>query len=191
MKFFSGIWSKYYDDEKVKFDLEKDVLKSRNLILYPGRFYVLRYMPDDKKKIINTRPVVLSLGPSQKDKNQYLCLDLCVLPKTLRLKFIELFYDMFKKEIEPNIREYWEIKDADRQSYIKNLTYQNLLKIRDFNILKFAIKKYNIKEIKEIYSLLYCDVFKVIGKFADENYYINDNLANIQKDYLDKIKKMK
>lgn len=189
-KIFSTLWSVQYDKEKLKFDVDKEALRSGTPILYPGRFYVLNHRPKDTKKITNTRPVILSLGPSKKDKDVYLCLDLCILPKSVRFKFIEIFFDLFKKEIQPNL-DYWEVKDADKQSFIKNLSYQNLLKIGDFRILQFAIKKYNIKDIQKIYSLLYCDVYKVIGNFADENYYINDTISNIQKGFLDKIKTMK
>ena len=191
MKIFSSVWSEQFDKEKLEVNLKKDVLKSSKPVLYPGRFYVLNHAPKDKKKVSNTRPVVLSLGPSKKDPQLFLCIDLCILPKPVRYKFIEMFYEMFNKQIGKDIEKYWDPKDADKQSFIKELSYDKLIKAPNFKILTLAFKKYNIKEVKEVYSLLYCDVYKVIGNFADTNYYVNDTLANIQKDFIDKSKKIK
>ena len=188
MKIFSGKWAEEFDKEKGTFSLDEDVMKSKDKILYPGRFYILQYMSKEKDKPINTRPVVLGLGISKKNPEDFLCIDLCVIPKPIRIKFIEMFYEMFRKDIEPNIQKFWEIKDADNQSYIKRLTYGNLIKVKDWDILKYALKKYKIKNTKVIYSMLYCDVYKVLGKFADEDMYINGKIADIQKEFLDNIK---
>ena len=45
-------------------------------ILYPGRFYILNYKSKTDKRY-NSRPVIISLGLSEKDPNSYLCIDLC------------------------------------------------------------------------------------------------------------------
>lgn len=189
MKIFSGKWSEEYDRDKISFDLKKDVLQSKSVILYPGRFYILQYM-SKTKDVTNTRPVILSLGLSQKDPESFLCLDLCVIPKDIRIKFIEMFYNLFSNEIKWNVERFWEIGDADKQKEIKTLTYQNLFKIKDFKIFKTAIKRYKIKNTKTIYSLLYSEVYKVIGKFADENMFINGNISDVQKDFLKKASQM-
>ncbi|MCM1217707.1 MAG: hypothetical protein NC548_24710 [Lachnospiraceae bacterium] len=161
---------------------------SKDTVLYPGRFYILQYVSKEKEKPINTRPIVLGLGISKKHPEDFLCIDLCVIPKPIRLKFIEMFYKMFKRDIEPNIQKYWEINEADKQTYIKSLTYGELIKVKDWDILKYALKKYKIKNTKKIYSMLYCDMYKVLGNFADENMFINGTIKDVQKEFLDKIK---
>ena len=190
MEIFSGKWAIEFDKEKGKFDLKKDILLSNKVPLYPGRFYVLEYMSKTEKPF-NTRPVIISLGISQKDPESFLCIDLCDIPKDIRIKFVEMFFDMFSSEIAPNMRDFWEIKDADKQSQIKKVTYQNLMKVKDFKIIKTAVKKYKIKNIKKIYSLLFNDVYKVIGDFCDVNMYLNGKLIDVQKEFLKEAKKIK
>lgn len=190
MQIFSGKWSDEFDRSKSVFEIDKDALETNNIVLFPGRFYILKYM-SESKDVTNTRPVILSLGISQKDPDSFLCIDLCVIPKPIRIKFIEMYFNMFKQEIEPNIKKYWEVKDADKQEQIKQVTYQNLMKVKDFQILKLALKRYKIKNTKKIYSLLFNDVYKVIGNFSDENMFINGTIVDVQKEFIDKAKKLR
>lgn len=190
MEVFSVKWSEQFDKEKGTVNLKKDFLKSNSKVLYPGRFYILQYMSKEKDKPINTRPIILSLGLSQKDPESFLCIDLCVIPKKIRLKFLEMYFQLFKSEIEPSVRKYWEIKDADEQKEIKRVTYENLMTVKDFKILKYALKRYKIKNTVAIYSLLFNDVYKVIGKFADENMFINGSISDVQKEFMKKSMKL-
>lgn len=188
MEIFSGQWSDEFDKQKGEFELEKDSLESNNIVLFPGRFYILEYM-SKTKDVTNTRPVILSLGLSQKDPESFLCIDLCVIPKNIRIKFIEMYYKMFYREIESNVKKYWEVKDADKQDQIKLVTYQNIFNRKEFQILKPAVKKYKIKNTKKIYSLLFCDLYKVIGNFCDKNMFINGTIYDVQKDFIKQIEK--
>ena len=190
MKIFSGKWSEQFDKEKGTFDLKKDVLESNKLPLLPGRFYILNYMSKSDKPT-NTRPIIISLGLSKKDPESFLCIDLCVIPKPIRIKFVEMYFQLFSREIEPNIQKYWELEDADKQSEIKRATYTNILSVKDFNIIKLAIKRYKIKKTVKIYSLLFCDVYKVIGDFADENMFVNGTIKDVQADFFEQSKKIK
>lgn len=189
MQIFAGKWSNDFDGDKCKANLDNDAFKSNKLPLLPGRFYVLRYMSKIKEPF-NTRPVIISLGLSKKDPESFLCIDLCVIPKDIRIKVIEKYFQIFYNDIKPSFK-YIDVKDADKQKEVKMVTYQNLMKVKDFEILKPAIKRYKIKDMKTIYSILFCDVYKFIGKFADENMYLNGKIGDIQKDYLEKIKKIK
>ena len=81
-------WVYYFDDDRDNHvDLKIDALESNNVELLPGRFYILQYMSKSEKPF-NTRPIILSLGMSKKDPESFLCIDLCILPKTIRLRFI-------------------------------------------------------------------------------------------------------
>lgn len=189
MKCFSSKWSEEFDRSKNTFDVDREALETNSIILYPGRFYILNYIADTKD-VTNTRPIILSLGLSKKDPESFLCIDICTIPKLIRLKFIERYFELFEKEISPNVKNFWEIKDADKQSQIKLVTYQNIFKIKDFNILKTSIKRYKIKNTKKIYSLLFSDVYKVIGDYADINMFKNGTIVDVQKDFLEKAKKL-
>ena len=84
----------YFDKSKDKVDLKEDALESNSTILYPGRFYVLNYMAKTKD-VFNSRPVIISIGISKSDPDSFLCIDLSILPKKVRLKFIEMYFNLY------------------------------------------------------------------------------------------------
>lgn len=180
----------WFDRHGGVFELEKDALESNSVVLFPGRFYVLQYMTD-KKEVTNTRPVILSLGLSKKDPDSFLCIDLCVIPRPIRLQFLEMYCRLFESEIVKSTKKVDTLSLADKQEQIRQVSYQNLFKIKEFQILKPAIKRYKIKNTKKIYSLMFNDVFKFAGNFTDENYFINGSIVDVQKDFLNKMKTMK
>lgn len=187
---FSGDNADWFDRQGGEFELEKDALETDSIILYPGRFYVLKYM-SKKKEVTNTRPVILSLGLSQKDPESFLCIDLCVIPRQIRLRFLEMYFRLFESEILKSVKKVSGIKDADKQQQITQVSYQNIFKVKDFQILKPAIKRYKIKNTNKIYSILFNDMFKVAGDFTDKDFFINGSVVDVQKDFLDKIKLIK
>ena len=142
------------------------------------------------KDITNTRPVILSLGLSKKDPESFLCIDLCVIPKKIRIKFIEMYYQLFYNDIDSNITKCPDVTDADKQTQIKLVSYQNIFKIKDFQIIKTDVKRYKIKNTKNIYSLLFSDLYKVIGNFCDENYFINGTINDVQKNFIKQATKL-
>lgn len=187
-------WVNEFEREKNSFDFSVDALETNNRVLMPGRFYILRYMPkskDDKNKILNTRPIILSLGLSKKDPESFLCIDLCVMPRKIRIKFLQMFYDMFDRDISQNIKEFPFTDMADKQKMIKEFNYQNLEKIDKFYPVMNAIKRYKIECTRKIYALSYLDIYKVCGEFADENWFINGNIRNVQKEFIEKSKENK
>lgn len=182
------LWVKQFDDEKNHFDYKVDALESNKIVLLPGRFYILQYKPKTTKKdiVLNTRPIILSLGMSKADPESFLCIDLCMMPMQIRLKFVQMFYDMFDEEIIKNMKSFPFTEMADMQTQIKDFNYKALSKIDKLYPVMNAIKRYKIKNTKKIYSLSYTDVYKVLGKFADENWFINGNIGEVQKEFLKK-----
>lgn len=182
------LWVKQFDDEKNHFDYKVDALESNKIVLLPGRFYILQYKPKTTKKdiVLNTRPIILSLGMSKMDPESFLCIDLCMMPIQIRLKFVQMFYDMFNEEITKNMKAFPFTEMADMQTQIKDFNYKAISKIDKLYPVMNAIKRYKIKNTKKIYSLSYTDVYKVLGKFADENWFINGNIGNVQKEFLKK-----
>lgn len=183
MDIFNSKMSEEFDSN-FDFDLDTDALKTDSRILYPGRFYVLKYMSETKKEDINGRPVIISFGISKKDPESFLCLDLCVIPLKVRLKFLETYFRMFRNEIEQSVKRYTDVKDAEKQVWMKKLTYQDFFKFKEFEILKPAIKKYKIKNTMNIYALMYNDIYKVVGKFSDEDMFISGSIRNVQNEFI-------
>lgn len=175
-------------DKNNKFDLSKDALLSNNTVLLPGRFYVLNYMSKTKEEF-NSRPVILSLGISKTDPESFLCIDLCSLPIKVRYRFLEMYYEIFSRELEKNMEQFYFPRNADFQSEIKQFNYDNLKNMVQMIPIKMALKKYKIKNTLKIYSLLFNDIYKVAGKFCDENYYVNGDIRKIQNDFLMKMMK--
>ena len=93
-----------FENEKNHFDCSKDALETNNKVLMPGRFYVLEYRPKDMEsnKPLNMRPVILSLGMSKKDPEAFLCIDLCMIPRTARIRMVSATKkSLNKKSITP------------------------------------------------------------------------------------------
>ena len=181
-------WVDYFEKNGGEVDPKKDFLESNNIVLYPGRFYVLEYMATTKERY-NSRPVIISMGISKKDPDSFLCIDLSVIPIQIRLKFIEMYFNIFKREILDNINKYPYVSDADKQSWMRSFNYENLCKSMTMIPIKNAIKKYKIENTSRIYSLPFSGVYKVIGKYCDEDYYVNGHIRDVQNEFISKMRK--
>lgn len=178
-------WYSYFIKTSDKFDIKQDAKKSGSALLLPGRFYILNYK-SDSKKLYNSRPVVISLGFSEKDPKSYLCIDLCVMPLKVRLKFIETYFKWYQDEIWDNINRFPGVEQADKQIAIKNFNYDNICKSTEAFYIKNAIKRYKVENVFAIYSLPFLKVYKVLYKFCDINCFVNGNITEAQTVFLKK-----
>lgn len=178
-------WYSYFEKSGEKFNIKNDAKKSESAILYPGRFYVLKYKSGTKKRY-NHRPVIISLGLSEKDPNSYLCIDLCVMPLKIRLKFIETYFKWYKDQIWDNINRYPGVEQADKQTPIKNFNYNIICKAAESFFIKNAIKKYKVENVTAIYELPFTKVYRIIGEFCDENFFLNGTIADAQTQFIKK-----
>lgn len=178
-------WYSYFLKSGGKFDIKNDSKKSSSLILYPGRFYILNYKSNTDKRY-NRRPIVISIGLSKKYPNSYLCIDLCVMPLKIRLKFIDAYFKWYSDQIWNNINRYPDVESADKQIAIKNFNYDIICRTAESFYIKNAIKTYNIENVTAIYSLPFSKVYSVIGKFCDENCFSNGTIADAQEYFLKK-----
>ena len=181
-------WVDYFEKSGREVDEKKDFLESNSIVLYPGRFYVLEYSAKTKERD-NARPVIISMGISKKDPDSFLCVDLCVMPVQVRRRFIEMYYNIFKREIQDNIDKHFDVDEADKQSWMRSFNYENLCKSMTMLPIKNAIKRYKIENTRKIYSLPFSGVYKVIGKYCDEDYYVNGSIREVQKEFIDKMRK--
>lgn len=181
-------WVKFFEDGKNKVNPQEDFLESNNIVLYPGRFYVLRYSAKTKERY-NARPVIISMGVSKEDPKSFLCVDLCVIPKKARLKFIEMFFNVFKRDIQSNIDKYLYTEDADKQSWMRNFSYDNVCKMMPMIPIKKAIKRYKIENTRKIYSVPFNRVFKIVGDYCDEDHFVNGRIIDVQREFLEKVRR--
>lgn len=176
-------WYSHFVKNGDVFDIKTDAKKENSVILLPGRFYILKYK-SKTNKIYNTRPVIISLGLSEKDPNSYLCIDLCVMPLKVRIKFVATYFKWYMNQIWDNINKYPDTNSTDKQSQIKNFNYDIICKSADSFYIKNAIKRYKVENVISIYSLSFSKVYKVIGKYCDENYFANGNIMEAQSCFL-------
>ncbi len=176
-------WYSYFIKSGDVFDIKNDAKKGNSVVLYPGRFYILKYKSNTNKRY-NGRPVIISLGLSDKDPNSYLCIDLCVMPLKVRLKFVATYFKWYMNQIWDNINRYPDVNSADKQTTIKNFNYDIICKAAESFYIKNAIKRYKVENVTAIYSLPFSKVYKVIGNYCDENYFVNGNISEAQSYFL-------
>jgi hypothetical protein len=176
-------WYSHFVKSGDSFDIERDAKKGSSVVLYPGRFYILKYK-SKTDKIYNGRPVIISLGLSEKDPNSYLCIDLCVMPLKVRLNFVATYFKWYMNQIWDNINRYPDVESADKQSIIKNFNYNIICKAAESFYIKNAIKRYKVENVTAIYSLPFSKIYKVIGEYCDDNYFANGTIAEAQSHFL-------
>jgi hypothetical protein len=176
-------WYEYFVKSKDEFHIKSDAKEGSSGVLYPGRFYILRYKSKTDKRY-NSRPVIISLGLSEKYPNSYLCIDLCVMPLKVRLKFIDTYFKLYMNQIWDNINKYPDVDSVDKQSKIKEFNYDIICKAAESFYIKNAIKRYKVENVTNIYSLPFSKVYKVIGKYCDDDHFVNGTIIEAQKHFL-------
>jgi hypothetical protein len=83
-------------------------------------------------------------------------------------------------QICDNINRYPDVKMADKQTAIKNFNYSIICKAAESFYIKNAIKRYKVENVTSIYSLPFSKVYRVIGEYCDENYFLNGNIKDAQ-----------
>ena len=111
--------------------------------------------------------------------------------KKIRQEFINIYFQLFEKQINEEIKKCNKLKDADKQQQIKEMNYKNLMRFGEKFGVKYALKRYKIKNTKKIYSLLFEDVYKVIGDMCDINMYVNTDIKSVQMEFIQKMMKSK
>lgn len=171
-----------YKETKIP-DIKDIALDSRNAVLLPGRFYVLEYNAKEEK-LFNRRPFILSLGNSVKDKDSYLGVDLCYMPRKIRKAFVSEFFKMFKTQISKNINEHFDVSEADKQEQIIGFDYSFVsLLNRNFGCSN-AVKRYIIKGVSKVYAVPFVQIYKMLDGFSDENYFVNGTISDAQRNFV-------
>lgn len=178
-------WYEYFIKSRSEFNIKSDAKEGGSIFLSPGCFYILKYKSKTEKRY-NRRPVVVSLGLSEKDPNSYLCIDLCVMPLKVRLNFIDKYFRWYMDQIWDNINRYPDVDQVDKQHPIKKFNYNIICKASELFYIKNAIKRYKKENVTAIYSVPFSKVYKIIGDFCDEDYYANGNIGEERVSFLRK-----
>lgn len=176
-------WYSHFVKSNDSFNIKTDAKKESSVVLLPGRFYILKYKSKTDKRY-NRRPVVISLGLSEKDPNSYLCIDLCVMPLKVRLQFVATYFKWYMNQIWDNINKYPDVESADKQSQIKNFNYNIICKAAESFYIKNAIKRYKVENVTAIYSLPFSKIYKVIGEYCNDNHFANGTIIEAQSHFL-------
>jgi hypothetical protein len=131
------------------------------------------------------------LGLSEKDPNSYLCIDLCIMPLKVRLKFIDKYFKWYNEQILYNINRYPDVENVNKQIPIKNFNYNIICNAADSFYIKNAIKRYKIENVTSIYSLPFSNIYKVIGKYCDEDHFANGSIVDAQTYFIKQSLKIK
>ena len=106
------------------------------------------------------------------------------MPLKVRLKFIDTYFKWYMNQILDNINRYPSVEQADNQTPIKNFNYNIKCKAAESFYIKNAIKRYKVENVTAIYSLSFSKVYKVIGKYSDENNFIKGSIVDAQTHFL-------
>ena len=148
--YFNNLY-KSFGNQNVKI---KDVLKPTSK-LKSGFFYSI-VQNKETNDVFNCNPICIVIGVSERDHDCYNIIDLCYLPKNIRYKFVELFFNTYKEQINKIL------VDSDRYPDLSNFNLrciQSFLKV--FNI-SHAITKINLKDIKKINVIDFIDVITIL-----------------------------
>jgi hypothetical protein len=78
------------------------------------------------------------------------------------------------------------VEQADKQTPIKNFNYNIICKAAESFYIKNAIKRYKVENVSAIYSVPFSKVYRMIGKYCDENNFVNGNIMEAQTYFLKK-----
>lgn len=88
-----------------------------------------------------------------------------------------------------NIDKHLFVDDADKQTWMRSFNYENLCKSMTMLPIKNAIKRYKIENTRRIYSLPFSKVYKIVGKYCDEDHYVNGTIREVQAEFIKKMQK--
>lgn len=169
--------------EALKFNIY-DELKSRpkdfcteNRMLYPGKFYVFKYVTDTKK-LFDLHPIVLSLGPSDTNPRSFHCLNLKYMPKPVRLKVLGYIFKIYSREISQSVDKFPLSTESVKQPPIFTCNYEAVNALLKDLGWRQALHKYLATGIVECYDINYTMVPGLA--LDDTNTFINGTIVEAQ-----------
>lgn len=166
-----------------------DILKDCPFVrqdIKAGKLYVFDYFPPSiKKKMIDTKPYLMSLGPDKEKPNLFYGIDMHHIPYKMRVQIFKFIYDMFMLDIEDETKKWPDAKDSLKQKSLSKLNTDIITK-SPFNVnISPCIKRYNIEFVSNCYCVNYNLVHYML--LSEENYFVNGSIKEAQEEFLEHI----
>lgn len=163
-----------------------DILKDCPFVrqdIRPGKLYVFDYFPPSvKKKMIDTRPYVMSLGPDREKPNLFYGIDMHHIPYKMRVQIFEFIYNMFRFDIEKEIENWPGVKDSLKQKPLSKMNTDIITK-SPFNVnISPCIKRYDIDYVSNCYAVNYNLIHYML--LSEENYFLTGSIKEAQAEFL-------
>ena len=169
--------------EQMKFNIYDELKKNgkdfsfEKRMLYPGKFYVFKYVTDTKK-LFDLWPIVLSLGPSVKDPGFFCCLNLKYMPRPVRIKVVEYLFKIYQNDIYKACTDFPLSSEASKQPPIFACNYPAVNSIMKDLGWRSALHKYDMHRITECYNINYNMVPGLV--LDDTDTFINGSILQAQ-----------
>ena len=152
----------------------------------PGKLYVFDYFPPSaKKKMIDTRPYLMSLGPDKEKPNLFYGIDMHHIPYNMRVQIFEFIYNMFRFDIEQEITDWPDVKDSLKQKSLSKMNTDIITK-SPFNVnISPCIKRYDIKFVSNCYCINYNLIQYML--LSEENYFLTGSIKKAQEEFLEHV----
>lgn len=181
-------WYDEFAKDGADYDLDKYCKETNTAIFQPGLFYIFNYKPAREGVLYNQRPFIIALGSSKRQSDCILGLDLCWIPKTLRVQFCDEYFKIFSKGIQSNLDNSLFPEEADKQKMISGMGYETAMYVLDRKVpCKGAIKQYFIRNISKCYTVPFFMVAKLLN-MCDENYFTCGTPADAEKQFYASLK---
>lgn len=163
-----------------------DLLKQCPLVtrdIRPGKLYVFNYFPKTaKKRLIDTRPYLMSLGPDREKPNLFYGIDMHHIPYKMRVQIFEFIYKMFSFDIEKEITEWPEVADSAKQKPLSRMNTDMITK-SPFNVnISPCIKRYNLEFVTQCCCVNYNLIHYML--LSDDNYFMNGTIKTAQEEFV-------
>jgi len=188
----------YSIDDKIKETLQQystmskasvafyEILKNCPIItqdIKPGKLYVFNYfLPPTSKKLVDTRPYIMSLGQDKEKPHLFYGIDMHHIPYKMRIQIFKFIYDMFAFDIEQEIADWPEVGDSVKQKSLSKMNTDIITK-SPFNVnISPCIKRYNLKFVTQCYCVNYNLIHYML--LSDDNYFANGDIKKAQETFL-------
>jgi len=155
-------------------------------ILYPAKLYVFDYN-SDSEKMYDTKPFIMSLGQSKKQKDKFFGIDMHWIPFPIRLQIFRYIYDIFADTIQGGIGKFPNDEDSLEQPFIIELGTE-FIKKSPFNM--------NITSCMHAYSLQYISDCRCVNwnkihymLISEDDWFTNGTIKDAQAKFIEDMKK--
>lgn len=163
------------------FEQELKNYPNENQVLYNGKLYVFEYR-EDTKKLYDTNPYVISLGPTKTVPSVFYCLNLHYIPYKIRLQVVSLVYNAYSTAIDTEIKKHPAVSEGCLQDYLPSLTQGSIKNLARKTNIMGAVHKYGIENIKNCKCVNYNKVHFMVC--SEKNKFANGSIADAQELFL-------